>query len=667
MSFLNSLNSKQKEAVLYTEGPLLILAGAGAGKTKTITHRIANLIQKGIEPNRILAVTFTNKAANEMRERVDHLLKNDPNIIRPVQELERPIIKTFHSLGVYFLKNHAELLGYKKTFSIYDRDDSKRSIKSIIKDLGLDPKEIDPNKIISIISKHKGDMIDPEEYLNLNETKSNYTSQNVYDIWTKYEQNLKNEHAFDFDDLLCKSLELLKKNPEIRLKYQERFQYVHVDEYQDTNVVQYQMSKILANKHQNICVVGDIDQNIYSWRGATIKNIMNFEEDYPEAKIILLEQNYRSTKNILNVANEIISKNIYRRDKNLFTENSDGEKITIYNALDEYDEALFAIQKSQQFINSGINPNNIAILFRANFQSRVLEELCLKYNLPHQIIGTRFFDRKEVKDIVAYLKLALNKDDFASLARIINEPVRGIGKVTLLKIKEKREGELNLGTREKLYGFWQIIDEIKNRIGKIKPSELIVFILKRAGLEQNLINQKEEGLERLENVKELASLAKKYDEMMTIVDDENNYEEATEKFIEDIMLASDQDSLNKKEGGVKLMTVHASKGLEFDKVFVVGMEQGVFPHERMDEAKIDEEEERRLFYVAITRAKNELFLSYATFRTIFGSKNTQIPSEFLSDISDQYVKNESYADNYGWGQNSNDEQKNTKREFLIDF
>lgn len=668
MSLLDSLNPRQKEAVLYTEGPLLILAGAGAGKTKTITHRIAHLIGLGVEPTNILAVTFTNKAAGEMRERVDHLLRHSSDVARPIQELERPVIKTFHSLGVWILKRHADVLGYKKSFSIYDRDDSKRAIKSIIKDLGLDPKQIEPGKVISIISKQKGDLISPEEYLDASQSRSSYEAQNIYDIWLRYEAGLKAEHAFDFDDLLSKTLELLRKNSDIRNLYQNQFKYVHIDEYQDTNMVQYELSKIFAENHKNICVVGDVDQNIYSWRGATIKNIMNFEEDYPQAKTILLEQNYRSTKNILNAANEIISKNINRKEKNLFTENIDGEKITIYQALDEYDEALFAVQKAQEFINTGTNPNEIAFLFRANFQSRVLEEICLKYGLPHQVIGTRFFDRKEVKDLVAYLKLALNNDDFASLSRIINEPVRGIGKVTLLKIKEKKAEELNLGAKEKLQNFWNIMCDIKIKIGQVKPSELIEYILKRSTIEESLMKEGEEGLERLENAKELISLAKKYDSFAEITDDrQTDYTEATEKFIEDVMLASDQDSLNKKDGGVKLMTIHAAKGLEFDKVFVTGLESGLFPHERLDEAKIDEEEERRLFYVAVTRAKSHLFLTYTSFRTIFGSKNTQMPSEFLSDISEELTEHKSYADNYGWGKNSDEESRGTRREFLIDF
>jgi DNA helicase-2/ATP-dependent DNA helicase PcrA len=668
MSLLDSLNPRQKEAVLYTEGPLLILAGAGAGKTKTITHRIAHLIGLGVEPTNILAVTFTNKAAGEMRERVDHLLRHSSDVTRPIQELERPVIKTFHSLGVWILKRHADVLGYKKSFSIYDRDDSTRAIKNIIKDLGLDPKQIEPRKVISIISKQKGDLVSPEEYLDASQSRSSYEAQNIYDIWVRYEIGLKAEHAFDFDDLLSKTLELLRKNTEIRNLYQNQFKYVHIDEYQDTNMVQYELSKIFAENHKNICVVGDVDQNIYSWRGATIKNIMNFEEDYPQAKTILLEQNYRSTKNILNAANEIISKNIHRKEKNLFTENIDGEKITIYQALDEYDEALFAVQKAQEFINAGTNPNEIAFLFRANFQSRVLEEICLKYGLPHQVIGTRFFDRKEVKDLVAYLKLALNNDDFASLSRIINEPVRGIGKVTLLKIKEKKAEELNLGAKEKLQNFWNIMRDIKIKIGQVKPSELIEYILKRSTIEESLMKEGEEGLERLENAKELISLAKKYDSFAEITDDrQTDYTEATEKFIEDVMLASDQDSLNKKDGGVKLMTIHAAKGLEFDKVFVTGLESGLFPHERLDEAKIDEEEERRLFYVAVTRAKSHLFLTYTSFRTIFGSKNTQMPSEFLSDISEELTEHKSYADNYGWGKNSDEESKSGRREFLIDF
>lgn len=671
MSYLDELNSQQKKAVLKTEGPLLILAGAGAGKTKTLTHRIAHLIKQGVEPRKILAVTFTNKAAKEMADRVDWLLKNDSDLILPISEIQRPKIKTFHALGVEILRRYADKIGFHKSFSIYDRNDSKQLIRQVIKDLDYDPKQIEPNKILAIISKNKNDLIGPQEFLD---RSHNYFEQSTAEVWQEYENRLKKEKAFDFDDLLLKALIILQNSQEARSDYQNFFEYIHIDEYQDTNRIQYQITKILAEPQKNLCVVGDVDQNIYSWRGATIENILNFEKDYPETEIVLLEQNYRSTKNILEAANLVIAKNSRRKEKNLFTENPNGDPITLYEAIDEYDEARFAVEEIKKNIKNEIDYNNFAVLFRANHQSRVLEEVFLKNNIPHQVLGTRFFDRKEIKDILAFIKLALNEEDFSSLNRVINLPARGIGKATTLKIYEKRFDEIKGKTKENVLAFFKTIKEIRASLNIMKPSDLINFIYQKTGLEIDLKKQGEEGLERIENIKELVSLAKKYDEWLPEeeISAENQNPRRVEKMIEDAMLATDQDSLDEKinkkaeKSGVKLMTVHAAKGLEFDNVFIVGLEEGLFPHERLDEIKEDPEEERRLFYVAITRARKKLYLCRAVFRTVFGSKMTQVPSSFLGDIDPSLIENKSFNDHFLGDDFLNDEER-PRKEWLIDF
>ncbi len=645
MSYLNELNQYQKKAVEEISGPVIILAGAGSGKTRTITYRIAHLINKGVQPEKVLAVTFTNKAANEMRERVNHLLINNQNFNQPVEISSRPMIKTFHSLGVYILRQFYREINLPKNFSILDRADSKKIIRDCLKNEGYDPKEHDPTKILATISRAKGDMFGPEEYL---EQESNpYRAEMISRVWKLYDKKVRENKSLDFDDLLVETVKLLQNKKNIREYLQKKWQYIHIDEYQDTNEVQYLITKILAENHQNICVVGDVDQNIYSWRGATIKNIMNFEADYRDVKEIILEENYRSTANILDAANDIIKKNTVRKEKNLFTKNPEGEKITIYQALDEYDEATYAVNKARELIKQGVSSKEIAFLYRANYQSRVLEEVALQNKLPHQVLGTRFFDRKEIKDVIGYIKVALNQDDFTSLNRIINTPTRGIGKVTILKIFEKREGELNTGTKAKVDNFRLLLNKIKNEIINQKPSQVIQFIVKEAGFEKNLQNEGEDGLERLQNMKELASLAKKYDQL----------EEGIEKFLEDVALASDQDELEKDNGGVKLMTVHAAKGLEFDYVFITGLEQGLFPMQRDSVEKEDQEEERRLFYVAVTRARKKLFLLWANFRTIFGSKEVNMASEFIDDINPEIIDEE----NLGGPKDGN------KIEYLIDF
>jgi DNA helicase-2/ATP-dependent DNA helicase PcrA len=634
MEHLEGLNNEQKEAARHTTGPLLIVAGAGAGKTKTITHRIVNLIKEGVAPEKILAVTFTNKAAKEMRERIIGEIEKSAKGQEKV-----PFVSTFHSLGVYIIKENARLLGLTKYFTILDESDAVSIIKDAMKELEIDPKQYEPRRMKGIISREKGKFTEIGEY---SEGATDYLGRIVARIWNLYEKRKAAENSLDFDDLLLKSVKLLKENEAVRKSYQEKWSHIHIDEYQDTNEVQYLMSKLLAQTHGNICVVGDADQNIYSWRGANLKNILNFEKDYPGTKIVLLEQNYRSTKNILEAANEIIKKNKYRPDKNLFTDNEKGEKISIYEAIDETDEADFVATRILGLLDtSSISTHSdIAVLYRANFQSRVLEEAMLRYNIPYQVLGVKFFERKEIKDTLAYLRAALNPDSLSDIKRIINFPARGIGKATLAKIFARDIESLPIKTQLKIQNFYNLLEEIKEKIATSSTSDVIKFTVKRSGIEEELQNGTEEEAERLENIKELATLALKY----------NNLEagRGVEKLLEDAALASDQDSLiergEKKEekNAVKLMTVHASKGLEFKGVFVTGLEDGLFPHQRDGDSKTkeDAEEERRLFYVAVTRAKEKLFLSFADFRTIFGSRSINAPSEFLGDIPADLLEKE---------------------------
>ena len=642
MKYLELLNEKQKEAVLYINGPLLIIAGAGAGKTKTITHRIINLIHQGVKPSEILAVTFTNKAAKEMRERVLGMLEN---IEHGVGALERssgaPHISTFHSLGVQIIKENAHLLGLTKHFSIIDESDALSIIKDSMKSRDIDIKQYEPRKIKSIISKSKGDFITVDKFNA--EVNSSLTSI-VAMIWRDYETTLKKEKALDFDDLLLETVILLKKYPEIKIMYQERWKYLHIDEYQDTNEVQYEMVKLLVNKDENICVVGDTDQNIYSWRGANIKNMLHFEKDYPNTKIVMLEQNYRSTKNIIEAANNIIQKNEFRVPKNLFTENIEGESITICEAYDETKEADYIAENIDHLIeNENVSPNEIAILYRANFQSRVLEEAMVKRNIPYQILGVKFFERKEIKDLISYIKASLNKESWSDIKRIINIPARGIGKTTILKIFAGEFANLPASMQEKINRFYALLDDIKEYTENHKTSESIKYIIEKTGLEEKYKHGSSDEQEDLENMRELVSLAVKYDEM----------EDGIEKLLEDAALASDQDTLidsgEKNKNGVRLMTVHASKGLEFKYVFVSGLEQDLFPHTRMDpKTKEDKEEERRLFYVAVTRARHKLYLTYATLRTIFGMKQVNSPSEFIYDIPEHLTSFEQkYSSSFG--------------------
>jgi DNA helicase-2/ATP-dependent DNA helicase PcrA len=628
MEHLNGLNPAQKEAVTTTEGPLLVLAGAGSGKTRVITHRIIHLIESGVAPEHILAVTFTNKAAKEMRERVEKLIDTYAPAARALRE-RMPTISTFHALGVRMLRAHHEAVGLRKSFTIYDRSDSNRAIKKALEKAGYDPKEFEPRKILSMISRAKGDALTRLEF---SDAARSYPEEVAAQVWEHYETILRTEQALDFDDLLLKTLTMLKSNPVILDEYRRKFIYMHIDEYQDTNRVQYATARLLAGDRANICVVGDVDQNIYSWRGADIRNILQFERHFPGAKIVMLEENYRSTQTIIAASNDIIQKNINRPEKNVFTKNAEGELISLYIAMTAEDEAEHVSLTAKNLIRSGVSASNIAVLYRTNFQSRVLEEAFINMSVPYQLLGTRFFERKEVKDVLSYLRYAINPESVTDLARIINEPGRGVGKVTVLKLMEGKREEIKGKSLEGVLQFEAIIRNIRAKLEDAPLHETIKFIMSRTGMEDTFKEDGEEGQERLENLRELVTIATRYTEERGV--------DAIEKLLEDAALEGDQDELKKKEeqDAVRLMTIHSAKGLEFEYIFITGLEEGLFPHERMSDEKTDTEEERRLFYVALTRAEKKVFLSFAHMRTIFGSERINTPSSFLSDIRSELIE-----------------------------
>ena len=618
------LNPAQLDAVAHTVGPLLIIAGAGAGKTKTLTERIVRIIQGGTDPRNILAVTFTNKAAKEMRERIigrleeEHIIEKE-NPYHPV-----PTIKTFHSLGLMMLSEQADAVGLLRHPTILDSSDSLSIIKCAVEQLGLDPKINDPSKIRFIISREKGDFVGYEDY-----KKKVATTQMdiVASVWRIYNEELRRQKAVDFDDLIVRAVYMLQDYPEIRSYYQKRFSYVHVDEYQDTNGAQYAFVKLLVDPlHNNICVVGDTDQNIYSWRGANIRNILNFEKDFPGAHTVVLEENYRSSGNILLLANTAIKKNTIRTEKNLFTTSPDGDKVDIQPCWDEYAESEMVSKKCKELIISGQDPRQIAVLYRANFQSRVLEEGFLKENVIYNLLGTKFFERKEIKDVMSYLRAALNRDSQADLRRVFDTPKRGIGKVTIAKIFAGED--IPLKARVKIGEVYTFLDTILLTLETEPLSHVISMIIVDSGMEKEMLEGGGEDRERLENARELVSLTIRYDGVPGL--------EVLTTFLEETSLSSDQDNDTKEKSGVRLMTIHASKGLEFDHVFVVGLEQDLFPHKNIGNrkrSKEEEEEERRLFYVAVTRARRHLYLSYAELRTIFGQKQINTMSEFLQDVA----------------------------------
>jgi len=641
MKHLEGLNEEQKNAVLHKDGPILIIAGAGAGKTRVITHRILHLIKSGVTPANILAITFTNKAAKEMLNRVIKLIASDKELNLPMSFNERPFISTFHALGVSILRENSQLLDLPKHFVILDDSDTTSIIKEALKNVELDPKQFEPRRMKNAISKQKGDLVNVKTFTT--NAGNEYFPRILSTVWTEYEKLLKKNGGVDFDDLILKTVELLKNNAEVRNHYQKKWKYIHIDEYQDTNMAQYELSQLLAGESKHICVVGDMDQSIYSWRGADFRNIMNFEKDYPETKTVLLEQNYRSTANILYAANDIIKKNKIRKEKKLFTKKESGAKIGLFAGYDENEEAVFVAKKSKELLKDGVSAKNIAVLYRANFQSRALEEAFLDEHIPYQVLGVKFFDRKEVKDVLAFIRVALNPNSLHDIKRIINVPPRGIGKVTLAKIFAGQEDSLPIKMREKVSLFHTMLSQIKEHAEKKRTSTTVKFVMKITGMEEMFKKGTEEDQEKLENVKELVTLAIKYDVLQP--------EEGIAKLLEDAALASDQDSLTmskKKEvNAVKLMTVHASKGLEFPYVFITGLEQDLFPHAGIGKSKEEEgrqEEERRLFYVAITRAEKKAILTYCSVRTVFGMRQVNMPSEFISDIDQSIIKEEKLSE-----------------------
>ncbi len=639
MQFLEGLNNEQKKAVLAIEGPLLIVAGAGAGKTKTIVHRMCHMIESGIAPSAILAVTFTNKAAKEMRERVVLQIEAIPAALR---EGTIPFVSTFHSLGVFLLRKFGAYDGTVKRFTILDDADTMSLIKESLQYFGLDPKQNEPRSIRSLISRAANAMQSPDNLM----TESNPHHRIAGQVWKRYTALKKEQKSLDFDDLLLETVKLLEQNETARTWCQETWHYIHIDEYQDTNEVQYRIARALAGPRKNLCVVGDSDQSIYSWRGANIKNILEFERDYPEATVVLLEENYRSTKTVIAAANEIVNKNTYRTPKNLFTNNAEGELISVYAAYDENDEAKFIVERCIEQIDSGVAADDIAILFRTNFQSRALEEAFLSYNIPYQVLGVRFFERKEVKDVLSYIRAAQNPDSLVDIKRIINTPVRGIGKVTIVNLFTHGIDSLSGKAAISVKNFFALLEQIREFSELHSVSETIKFIMVESGMQRAYKEDKIDGEERLENLEELVTLGLRYDHF--------DGDEGLEKLLEDATLMSDQDNLSdagaaSTKVGVKLMTIHAAKGLEFGTVFVTGLEHGLFPHQR--DSKLtgaDAEEERRLMYVAVTRARKKLFLTYASMRTIFGMRDVRLPSEFLMDVPDEYIQRESRSGESGF-------------------
>ena len=632
------LNPQQAEAVINTEGPMLIMAGAGSGKTKVLTCRVANLLQKGVRPYRILAITFTNKAAAEMRERVN-------NMSGPAAK--DVWLFTFHAFCARFLRMEIDKLpGYGGNFAIYDTADSQNLIKQILKEMNLDDKRFQPSGILSRISNAKNVLQDAAAFAR---QAGDFYEQKVADIYSRYEQKLQLNNALDFDDLLMLSIKLLQENKEVREKYQDRFDYLLVDEYQDTNHAQYLLTKFLAAKHRNICVVGDADQSIYGWRGADIQNILDFEKDYPDAKVIKLEQNYRSTQIILDAANAVIENNTGRKPKNLWTENKSGADIIYFQAVDERDEARFVIEQLQNLQRTENKKlGDMAILYRTNTQSRIFEEMLIKSGISYNMVGgLKFYERKEIKDIIAYLRVIFNPADSLSLLRIINVPKRGIGDASLTKIQAYAaannvslfEAVSNaaaidgLSSRfvSKLDDLAGIIFELMNLANEAPVEDLIDRVLRDTGYLEELENERTpQAQSRIDNLHELISVAQEF----AASEEENNLE----NFLAHVALVSDIDDTELGEDAITLMTLHSSKGLEFPVVFLVGMEEGLFPHARtlMDETEI--EEERRLCYVGITRAKEKLFLSSTKMRTIYGNTVTYPPSRFLQEIPARLVK-----------------------------
>lgn len=646
---LQNMNEKQEEAIRATEGPLLIMAGAGSGKTRVLTHRIAYLIdEKQVAPWNILAITFTNKAASEMRERVEKLLD-----IRGTHVT----ISTFHSLCVRILRRDIDKLGYSKSFNIADTSESLTLIKSILKDFNIDPKKFSPRAFLEQISKQKNELITANQYSKIADS---YFSQEIATIYQEYQKRLQKYQTLDFDDLIMLTVKLFQKFPDTLADYQNIYRYLHVDEYQDTNQAQYILTRLLSKKYKNICVVGDADQSIYGWRGANMRNILNFKKDYPQAQVILLEQNYRSTGNILQAANNVISNNTERIKKKLWTKNDQGAKVHIYEARNENEEAIFVIKQIQQQIKDhNLNYGDFGILFRTNAQSRTIEETLLKSSIPYQLFGgKRYYERKEILDIIGYLKVIANPDDVYSLHRVINLPKKGIGNTTIGRIGEYAnqhqisefdsfkyidEIKANSKAKNEILNFYNLIKKWRQQIedNKISITDLTEDIYKKTGyLDFYKIQSDPESQSRVDNLEEFLSVTKNFDDQ---VSDTSNFNQSLTdnrliNFLTDLALVTDNDH-DSDEKSVSLMTLHAAKGLEFPIVFIIGMEEGLFPLKRSIMEENGMEEERRLAYVGITRAKKELYLIYADQRVLYGLVQVNHPSCFIQEI-DPEVKDQ---------------------------
>lgn len=627
------LNEQQKEAIKTTEGPLLVIAGAGSGKTRVLTTRIAYLIEeKCIAPNNILAITFTNKAAKEMRDRVVKMLGP---IAYQIQ------ISTFHSFGLTIVKENYAQLGYNKEFTILDSDDSLSIIKKIMKTMNLDSKAYNAKNVKNRISSAKNEMMSPEE---LSRFSACDFDEKVVEIYQEYEKKLKSNNSLDFDDLLLKPIELFNENPTILEQYQERFHYILIDEYQDTNEVQYLLTKMLSKKRKNLCVVGDESQSIYAFRGSNYRNILNFEKDYPTCKIILLEQNYRSTKTILNAANDVIKNNKQRKDKKLWTDNEEGDKVIYKKCIDEKEEAATVASEIGNLIIKGEKLEDIAVLYRTNAQSRTIEEAMLKDNIPYKVVGSfYFYNRKEVKDLIAYLRLIYNSHDDVSLTRIINSPKRGIGQKSIDNLVNQAN-IMGISMYETLSSpkelqFKALIESMKLDSQNMSLTEIVELVLEKSGLRKELeLENSLEAEAKIENLDEFKSITKNFEERYGII--------SLEDFLAEISLVSDVEEHKDNNEVVTLMTIHSAKGLEFKYVFVIGMEEGVFPHSRSLFDSNELEEERRLCYVAITRAKEKLWLLGAKKRTLYGLDNMNPVSRFVQEISDEYLeKDELQANN----------------------
>ncbi|MGE5617637.1 MAG: ATP-dependent helicase [Sphingomonadaceae bacterium] len=639
MHVLEGLNPAQREAVTVPSGPLLILAGPGSGKTRVITHRIAFLIQQhGVSPGRIMAVTFTNKAAREMKERLQRLVGRGSDALT---------VGTFHATCARILRRDGHHLGVDPSFVIYDDDDQLSLVKSVLKEMELDEKRYPPRPFLNAISSAKSELKDPQQY---GEITTSYWQEVAARVYRRYQELLELNRAMDFDDLLMATERLFRSCPEVLEQYQERYLHLLVDEFQDTNVAQYGIVKLLSAKHRNVSVVGDPDQSIYSWRSADIRNIMNFERDFPDAKVVMLEQNYRSTGTILAVAEGVINANTIRKPKKLWTENGKGQPVTVFEAYDEGEEATYVAREIERLVSrEGYALKDFAVMYRTNAQSRALEDAFLRYGLRYKLVGgTRFYERREVKDVVAFLRLVQNPGDGVSMSRVVNVPPRGIGAKTMAELdrlsrrrnvslfgaarlavsEETPDGQpllhLTPKVRNAVAAFVETVDYLVQRKADLGIVDLLDLVLERTGYRSFLLDGTEEGQERWENVLELRTVARDHEHL--------NPSAALDSFLEGMALMSDVDGLREEEEGVTLITLHAAKGLEFPCVFIVGMEDGVCPHSRSFDDPQAMEEERRLCYVGITRAMQRLWLVYATRRTLYGNVNYNEPSRFLGDV-----------------------------------